>query len=171
MKMGLVSRKSLEKSFAIHYADSLFIADLASTYSKGVVHDLGTGAGFPGIIFGIRYPEKKVHLHEKMQKKQTYLTDALARLALPNLSLHGAFPDRAESGLVLARAVMPRPELFAFLETRMWPESILITNLGGSSEDSAVPKGFLKLDEKQYKLPLDSGFRKLEIIKKVPRGT
>ncbi len=169
--IGLVSRKSIDRAFAIHYADSLFISDLASPYASGLVHDLGTGAGFPGIVFSIRYPDREVRLYEKLLKKQTFLTAVLADLRLSKTTLNGAFPDAPQSGLFLARAVFPRAELFKFLSARMKNDSILITNLGGSPADLEIPNGFFKLDEKSYKLPLDQGSRRIEVIKKVPRGT
>jgi len=164
-QINLVSRKSIDQSFGPHYADSLFICDFAGQYLKDDVHDIGTGAGFPGVIFAARYPEASVTLYEKSLKKQTFLAAVLTQLALPKLQLAGAVPEQRLSGLILARAVFPREELFAFMRAHLTPESILITNLGGRAEASSPPKDFSKIGEKQYRLPLQYGERKVEALR------
>src|SRR3989344_969726 len=75
-RMALVSRKSIERSFQQHYADSIWTSNFARSYCDGrLVYDLGSGAGFPGIIFAIRYPELRVTLFERSKKKQLFLTE------------------------------------------------------------------------------------------------
>jgi len=169
--IGLVSRKSIDLSFAIHYVDSLFIASTAAKYVKDDVMDLGCGAGFPGMIFAIRYPEIPVVLYEKSLKKQSFLTAALAALDLPNVEIRGAFPEEKVSGLLLARAVLPPPELFLFARKRLYPGSILVANRGGLAPEIETPKEFVKHEELVYSLPLDQGNRRVEVFEKVPRGT
>jgi 16S rRNA G527 N7-methylase RsmG len=173
-RMALVSRKSIELSFGIHYADSLFISHLARPYvtdQRGIVFDLGTGAGFPGTIFAIRYPEIQVVLFERSVKKRTFLTALIAELKLENVKLKDEPEKRFHQGLFFARAVMPRDELLPYLAGKMAENAYLVTNLGSDKKDLPVPRPFLKIEEKEYTLPLDHGSRRLEILRKVPRGT
>ena len=171
-RMALVSKKSIDKSFASHYVDSIFISDFAEKLRNGrLVYDLGTGAGFPGIVYAIRYPSAKVEIFERSLKKQTFLSAALATLNLPNINLGGEFPSERRSGIFLARAVLPPQELFKFMSKRMVEGSTLVVNVGGSSEPIEVPPQFIKTAEEVYELPMDCGPRRVESFDYVPRGT
>jgi 16S rRNA (guanine(527)-N(7))-methyltransferase RsmG len=170
-RMALVSRKSFALAYSIHFADSLFISDLSHSYARGNVYDLGTGAGFPGICFAIRYPNNKVLLFERSEKKRRFLSAALEELKLPNLSIESELADKKYVGLFFARAVMPREELLPFLWPRLSEGSFLVTCVGGEKKDLPVSSGFLKIEEKEYTLPTDQGSRRIEILRKVPRGT
>lgn len=171
-RMALVSKKSIELSFATHFVDSLFISDFGRTFLKGnTVYDLGSGAGFPGLVFAIRNPEARVVLYEKLLKKQTFLNAVVNQLELKNVSVQGAMLDRQHEGLILARAVMPPVELFPFLLPRMKEGSVLVVNIGGQTEKPEAPKGFELLQEKTYPLPLDCGSRRALAYKIVSRET
>ena len=171
-RMALVSKKSIDKSFATHYVDSIMISDFGEKHRSGrLVYDLGTGAGFPGIVYAIRYPEAQVSIFERSLKKQTFLSAVLATLNLPNLKLGGELPNQKMTGLFLARAVLPPIELFKFMSKRMSSGSTLIVNVGGKSEDINNPPEFLSKNSETYELPMDSGSRRVESFDFVPRGT
>ena len=162
-KMNLVSKNSLEKAFASHFVDSIAIAEFGKTFAEGrEVSDLGSGAGFPGLIYAIRYPNEPITLYEKIQKKQAFLAAVVERLDLKNVRLQGPFPDRKVEGLFLARAVMKRAELFTFFSERLTLGSRLITNLGGQTEATPAPRQFSLLQHSRYTLPLDCGDRQIE---------
>ena len=101
-QMNLVSRNSLEKAFATHFADSVHIADFGHRFAQGrPVYDLGSGAGFPGLTYAIRYPDESITLFEKSLKKQSFLLAVVAQLELKNVRVEGALPDNAFNGLFL----------------------------------------------------------------------
>jgi 16S rRNA (guanine527-N7)-methyltransferase len=169
--MGLVSRKSIGQSFENHYADSLIISDFAATHCPSQeVFDLGSGAGFPGIIFAIRYPDRHITLFEKMLKKQSFLAAAITQLDIKNITLSGAMPEEKRTGLFLGRAVMPRDEFFPFLEKRMTSGSMIVSNLGGSALPFPPSQKFKLIAEKKYTLPENAGDRRIEIHQFVSRG-
>jgi 16S rRNA (guanine527-N7)-methyltransferase len=171
-RMALVSKKSIDKSFGSHYVDSILISDFAEERRAGrPVFDLGTGAGFPGIIYAIRNRAAKVSVSERSLKKQTFLSVVQATLNLDNLILGGEFPSERRMGLFLARAVLPPVELFKFMSKRMVAGSTLIVNVGGSSEPIKVPADFVRSGELVYELPMDCGPRRVESFEFVPRGT
>lgn len=170
-RMALVSRKSFSSAYAAHFADSLFISELAKPYAEKKVFDLGTGAGFPGICFAIRYPTQPVLLFERSEKKRRFLKAVLEALSLRNLSLESEPTSLRYSGLFFARAVMPREELLPFMWPKLSDGSVLVTCVGGDKKNLPVTSGFLKIEEKEYSLPADQGSRRVEILKRVPRGT
>lgn len=172
-KISLVSRKSVQDSFAPHYADSVWISEFAHKHLEGneTVRDLGTGAGFPGVLFAIRYPEARVILYEKMAKKKPFLEEVIAKLGLSNVTLEGELPNKQLTGLFLGRAVFPLHELLPFMSSRMAERSKLILNVGGEGQTPELPKEFKELETFKYTLPLDFGSRKCISIQKVPRGT
>ena len=160
-RMNLVSRKSIDKAFAAHYADSIQISDFASSHTEDLpIYDLGTGAGFPGIIFGIRYPEKSIGLFEKSLKKQTFLSAVVSSLSLTNVSLLGAFPEKKMKGFFFARAVHPPEELFRFFLERTVAGSRFVLNVGGDAVVPQVPQNIFLIEERAYELPEGAGRRR-----------
>ncbi len=163
-KINLVSRKSIDSSFAYHFADSVHLAHFAHSHLETREYkDLGSGAGFPGVIFAIRYPQVKVTLFEKLQKKRNFLKAVISGLGLKNVYLDGALPDKKYRDLFTARAVLPPPELFPFMKRHLLPTGRLVVSVGGSS-DLAVPRGFRVLDAITYELPEDAGSRKALLV-------
>lgn len=63
-----------------HFADSLLLADLPETAGKLV--DVGTGAGFPGVVAKIFKPELQLTLMEPTGKRVEFLKYVCAQLGL-----------------------------------------------------------------------------------------
>jgi 16S rRNA (guanine(527)-N(7))-methyltransferase RsmG len=170
-KFSLVSRKSIVDAPVIHFADSLHICHLAEPFLKEPVGDLGSGAGFPGLVFAIRYPRLSITLYERSVKKLGFLRAVVEAMGLKNVILAEALPDRLHSGFFFARAVYPREELFQFLSSHLKAGARFVTNLGGDKISLPIPPGFTKLEELDYELPGKFGRRRLEVMERVPRGT
>ena len=75
-KFNLVSRKSLEDAWNRHFLDSAQLYPLLPRGARTLA-DLGSGAGFPGMVLAIMAAEKtpylKVTLIESTGKKTLYL--------------------------------------------------------------------------------------------------
>jgi 16S rRNA (guanine527-N7)-methyltransferase len=98
-----------------HLEDSIALFQVGDLQGKQVL-DVGTGAGFPGIVLLIMEPSIKLTLLEATKKKVVFLEQALTHLGLQATVVH----DRAELwidkhresfDLVTARAVAPLPIL------------------------------------------------------------
>jgi 16S rRNA (guanine527-N7)-methyltransferase len=171
-RMALVSKKTIDLSFGNHFVDSLYISDLGKKYLAGKkAYDLGSGAGFPGLVFAIRNPEITVRLYEKLSKKQSFLSAVVNQLELKNVEIHGAMPEEKHEGLVFARAVMPPDELFPFLAKRLKNKAVLIVNIGSQAEPPKTPSAFKLIEEIRYSLPLNCGDRRAIAYQFVPRET
>ena len=102
-----------------HIADSLVALELEVTPAALSIADLGTGAGFPGVVLAIALPASTVNLIESQRSKCAFLAKALAELALENAQI---VCERAElwaagrggQDLVVARALASQPVVLEY---------------------------------------------------------
>ena len=81
--------------------------------------DVGTGAGFPGIVLGILDPAWQITLLDSLNKRAEFLKTVISELSLENISvIHGRAEDigrdadhRLSYDLVVSRAVASLPVL------------------------------------------------------------
>jgi len=170
-KFNLISRKSFDVAHASHFADSILISDIAKAHRKGrKVKDFGSGAGFPGLVFAIRNPGVEIELVERSTKKLSFLGEVKTLLNLSWVSLKPEIKKIPQPVLVMARAVMPPPELLSFMFEMVSIGSVIVVNVGG--EGAVLPvNGFHCIDDKTYELPAGFGSRKCVLFEKVSRGT
>jgi len=84
---NLVSRRSLEEEFDKHVQDSLEVLNYANVENLTVV-DMGSGAGFPGLVLAMHCPDAQFVLVESDRKKSAFLEYAARQLDLPNVTVH-----------------------------------------------------------------------------------
>ncbi len=105
-RMNLVSKSTLETAWERHFEDSLQLLPLLQRTKT--LYDLGSGAGFPGLVIGICRPEIKVHLIESISKKCSFLEAVAEACKADNVTVHN---DRVENlkleapDVITARAV------------------------------------------------------------------
>jgi 16S rRNA (guanine527-N7)-methyltransferase len=68
-------------------AESLYGLELEPVRAARRVADIGSGAGFPGLVLAIALPEARVTLIEKVPEKCAFLRRAIAELALENVDV------------------------------------------------------------------------------------
>lgn len=90
--MNLVSNNSLPHAWERHFEDSLQILPLMPA-GPAVVADLGSGAGFPGLVLAICRPDIKMHLVESTGKKCRFLDTVSHETNIP-VTIHN---ERIES--------------------------------------------------------------------------
>ncbi len=90
--MNLTGIDDLHGVYLKHYYDSLTICELITEDIKTVA-DLGSGAGFPGIVLAIYYPEKQFSLIEPLTKRCKFLQIVVDELGLKNVEI---LNERAE---------------------------------------------------------------------------
>jgi 16S rRNA (guanine527-N7)-methyltransferase len=114
---NLIARSTVPVIWTRHVADSLQLLDLAPRAK--VWADLGSGAGFPGIVIACALADTsgaKVHLVESIGKKATFLREAV-QVTGAHAVVHAMriedFVDKAPESIdvVTARAVAPLPRL------------------------------------------------------------
>ncbi len=90
-KFNLISKSTESIIWERHILDSLQTCKFISVESENLI-DLGSGAGFPGIVVGIIakqiFPELKVNLIESIGKKASFLLTVKNELALDNVTIY-----------------------------------------------------------------------------------
>ena len=107
---NLVAKSTLPDLWHRHFWDSC-PASAADPAEARTLADLGSGAGFPGLVLALLRPELAVTLHEATTKKCAFLQAAADRIGLQSPSqMRGWKICRAQAfDVVTARAWPPCP--------------------------------------------------------------
>lgn len=114
---NLTAIKTLEDVYLKHFYDSLTLTNYIDLLKYNSLVDVGTGAGFPGLVLKIFYPHLKVLLMDSNNKKVTFLNEVIKKLELSDISaINTRSEDYAknhkdEYDIVTARAVTSMPIL------------------------------------------------------------
>ena len=106
-KMNIVSRNDLGILLERHILDSL--VPLEKIPARGLLCDIGSGAGFPAIPIALARPELDIVMIESRRKKVSFLDAVIAKLELSRVSVReGRFEDfspESEADIITIRAV------------------------------------------------------------------
>ena len=80
---NLTAIKTKEEVYLKHFYDSLTLTKIANL-KEGTLLDVGTGAGFPGLVLAIVFPNLEVTLLDSNNKKITFLNECIAKLQIKN---------------------------------------------------------------------------------------
>lgn len=81
-----------------HFADSAAIGCITDMNGNIDLIDVGTGAGFPGIVLKIVYPQLSVVLLDSLNKRVNFLKNVITELGLTDISaIHGRAEDIARN--------------------------------------------------------------------------
>lgn len=87
-KMNLVAKAPAQDILEIHFLDSLTLLPLLKAGERSVkLLDVGTGAGFPGMVLKIVQPELEVTLVEPRQKRVSFLKHVIRTLGLKGMEI------------------------------------------------------------------------------------
>ena len=149
-KFNLTAITNKEDIYVKHFLDCLYLCKyLDSTKS---LLDIGSGAGFPGVIIKIFYPEMNITLLEPNNKKVMFLNTIKNQLDLSKLEIINQRSEdyvkdnRGKYDFVTARAVAP---LNILLEL-----AIPLLKVNGTFIAMKGPKGNQELQESQNALKL-----------------
>ncbi|NDF87353.1 MAG: 16S rRNA (guanine(527)-N(7))-methyltransferase RsmG, partial [Gammaproteobacteria bacterium] len=81
---NLTAIRERDEMIKLHFLDSLSI--LNHVHVKNIL-DVGSGAGFPGIVLAITKPELKVTVMDSVNKKTTFMQQVKSELSLTNLEV------------------------------------------------------------------------------------
>jgi 16S rRNA methyltransferase gidB len=102
---GLVGPRELPRLWTRHIVNSAAVVPFLP--ARGTVADVGSGAGFPGIVVALLRPDLEVVLIEIMERRIDWLGDVVDELDLDNVTLRRARAEDVKErfDVVTARAV------------------------------------------------------------------
>jgi 16S rRNA (guanine527-N7)-methyltransferase len=131
--INLVGRATLDEVWTRHILDSAQLLPLIPAAAKDLV-DLGSGAGFPGLVLAALRPELDVTLIESDARKSAYLGEAARKMGLPKQPkivvsrIETAPPAGAD--VVAARALAPLDQLLAWADRHRANPAICLFHKG-----------------------------------------
>ena len=153
-KFNLISKSTENILKTRHILDSAQAIDFIDKSSK-ICADLGTGAGFPGIVLSILFKERKypirVDLYEKSPKKCQFLTQVVTKLDLDALVLEKNVLEQKnlEVGTIVARAFKPIQSIFEIVTKNFKNFKNIILFLGKNGKRTLLDAS--KVWEFEYK--------------------
>lgn len=172
-KINLTRLTSKEDVYLKHFYDSLTLVKVVNLEEKVTLCDIGTGAGFPGIVLKIAYPHLKITLVDALQKRVNYLNEVIKDLGLKDIeAIHVRGEDLKEKyDVVTARAVANIEKLLGYTMHLVKKDGIFVAMKGNITEELTEPVEkkistkykIVKIEE--FQLPYENSQRSLIVIK------
>jgi 16S rRNA (guanine527-N7)-methyltransferase len=122
--LNLTSITTFKEAIWRHYLDSIALLPHIEEGSWRVV-DIGTGAGFPGLIMALARPNWHFTLVEPRRKRCSFLQYAVAQWALNNVNIlclrHEEQPKNMQFDMVVTRATFSEWSTLRSLKTWLAP--------------------------------------------------
>ena len=140
--LNLIGKSTINEIWLRHFLDSSQVIDFIDKNTSSLI-DLGSGAGFPGLIIAILAKDRKIRLNvrlvEKSPKKASFLREIVNYLNLNvevlniNALTHA---KKLEADLIVARAFKPLKIILQFLDknTENWKKVFLFLGKTGQDE-------------------------------------
>ena len=160
-----------------HFYDSLTITKIVNIDNQSIC-DLGSGAGFPGLVLAICFPNTKVTLIESNGKKCSFLNLVKDKLNLNNVTVVNkrveeyAKENREIFDIVTARAVAPLKHLLEYGIPLVKVDGFFIAMKSNTENeeqniDNYYKKLFIKEEQRLiFNLPIEESLRTLIKYKK-----
>jgi 16S rRNA (guanine527-N7)-methyltransferase len=140
--LNLIGKSTVNQIWIRHFLDSSQVIDFIGKNEKDLI-DLGSGAGFPGLITAILAKDRNIPLNvkliEKSPRKVSFLKEIIKRLNLKVQVLHLNVLEnstRLEADLIIARAFKPLKIILQILDknTENWKKVFLFLGKTGQDE-------------------------------------
>jgi len=144
---GLIGPLELPRLWSRHILNCAIVAPLLR---PGIVGDIGSGAGLPGLVLAIARPDVSFVLIEPMERRIAWLSEQVAELGLDNVTVTRARAEdvRLEQPLdqVTARAVSAFRKLLPLTAPllRDGGELVLMKGAAAAAEVEAATKEIRK---------------------------
>jgi len=156
--------KSTEKSiWSRHILDSAQLIKYIN-FNQGSLSDLGSGAGFPGIVLAIYNQNFNFHvkLYEKSPVKRDFLDEIIGKLKVKVTLFSNVFDGKIESDYIVSRAFKKLDKIIQVSrEIAKKPHKLII--LKGKNAQEEANKAF-KSYKYSYKLEKSMTDKKSKII-------
>ncbi len=149
-RQNLIAKPTIPAIWQRHIADSAQLLAHVSEETPGIWLDLGTGAGFPGLVIAALRPEWEVRLVESRRKRAEWLESARIALGLEHCQVIGTRLELAmgfAAGVISARAFAPMRRLLDLSARFSTPATIWLLPKGRSAaqELASLPESQRRL--------------------------
>ncbi len=171
-KLNLTRITEEKDVYLKHFYDSLTLVKVVDLNKKETLCDVGSGAGFPGIVLKIVYPHLKITLLDSLNKRVIYLNEIIKELDLKNIkAIHTRGEDYKETfDVVTARAVANIEKLLGYTMHLVKEDGIFIA-MKGNIENELTKEVSTKISKKynikrieKFILPKEDSARSLIVI-------
>ena len=176
-KYNLTAITEEHQVYLKHFYDSLCIIKIINLDNQYLL-DIGTGAGFPGLVLKIVFPTLKVDLLDSTSKKCQFLQMIIDKLKLQNINVINARAEeyakenREKYDIVTSRAVAPLKHLLEYSIPTLKVNGNFISLKSNIEEEikninNYYQKLYLTKEEiTKYKLPYENSLRTLYKVTK-----
>lgn len=173
-KINLTRITNKEDVYLKHFYDSLTITRVIDLTKINTLCDVGTGAGFPGIVLKICFPNLNITLVDSLNKRVNYLNDIIEKLSLKDIkAIHARGEEfKGEFDIVTARAVANTEKLLKYTMHLVNKQGLLIA-MKGNVDTELTPKLITKINKlyklitiDKFTLPVENSHRSLVVIGK-----
>lgn len=173
-KINLTRITEKKDVYLKHFYDSLTIKKVIDLNNYNTLLDFGTGAGFPGIVLKIFYPNLKVTLVDSLNKRVNFLKEVIKELNLKEIE---AYHERVEDmeikhyDVIVTRAVGSLDKLLKYTHKLIDKETLFIPMKSHVDDEIELSKNLLKkynlkIEKKEtFYLPIENSLRNILIIK------
>ena len=182
-KINLTRITKKEDVYLKHFYDSLTVNKVINISSIKNLCDIGTGAGFPGLVIAIIFPNVKVTLVDSLNKRIEFLNLVIKKLDLKNvITVHDRIENYAKQNeekidVITSRAVAKINILLELSVKMLKIDGYFIALKSQIEEEINEAKNSLKIlncdliETKKFNLPIENSKRtilKAKKIKKTP---
>lgn len=175
--MNLTGITEKDDVYLKHFYDSLTLSKIINLNNENSLCDLGSGAGFPGIVLKIFYPNLKIVLIDSLNKRINFLNKVIEKLKLKDITaIHTRIEDYSKDNVekfdvVTARAVAPLNILLELGISLVKVGKYFIAMKGNIENEPDYNNAIKKLNCSmgniiKFKLPIEESNRSLIKIKK-----
>lgn len=174
-KVNLTRIVEKEDVYLKHFYDSLTIVKVVNLNEVESLLDFGTGAGFPGMVLKIMFPNLKVTLVDSLQKRINFLDIVIKELNLKDVeTIHTRVEDLKDKDfdVITTRAVANLEKLIVYTQNLIKEKTKFIPLKANVDEEieqaSKVLKKYNLEVKKQetFYLPKENSLRNILVIEK-----
>ena len=176
-KYNLTNITDKEQVYLKHFYDSLTITKIIELNNQKLC-DIGTGAGFPGLVLKIIFPNLEVDLVEATFKRCNFLKLIIEKLELDKVKVINERAEiyakevREHYDIVTSRAVAPLKHLLEYSIPLVKVEGYYIPMKGNIEKEIDNIDNYYKklnislINEIKFKLPIEDSNRTILLYKK-----
>ena len=180
-KINLTTITEHNDVYLKHFYDSLTLYKEVNLKENITLCDVGTGAGFPGIVLKICFPNLKITLIDSLQKRVNYLNEIIKKLELTDINaIHTRMEEfsrinEEKFDIITARAVANTRILLEISVRALKINGNLVLMKANCEEEIKNSKNAIKelgcelIKVNEFNLPKENSKRTLINIKKISK--